>query len=730
MKNSRFPLCPSAARALRGRVGGAALFGLTLLLWEPVQAQFALPIYESFPGVYTNGGAAITVNGASWPGTGLIQPGIPSTAVWTWGSSGKGNITNIGAAALSYPGLYQTDGSVGAYVSDLNVSGARSAGIQLTTLNSGAVYVSFLLNVQTWPTNVNRLVWQMNSAVGLGGSDLFGFLISTTNTTTGISNRVYVVKHGSSTSIVNNTVPPEAPSITAGTTHLIVVRYTFNPSDSDELAMWVDPGSLGVAESNVPTPSTTTTTGTDITGFSMFALFLQNSAADAGSSLFFDELRLGRTWASVTPTSASCDTAFIQSNPTNLSVVEGGMATFTTIGGGTAATYQWQISTDGGATWNPLTTGVGTNAASLNIPSVGMAQNGNRYRCHLAVGCDGSVTNSTAAILTVTAPVVTPPGVVLDDSFVSRDRLTGPVTSTHSVWYTDTASSLFESADPDPYMLQGLPQAGTSCVWLGYFTDSSAAPVHLDVGSALKATLVFTAQGTVSGTNSLGLRIGLFDDYDAGIRFTYDTNAVKNSGANVQGYMFAQDWETVFSADEPQTIYARNNLADPNLMGATGDFLTLGHSSAGFLNAPGFSDGTIYTVDLYVARMSTSWCSICMSVSGGGTNYTTTLPDTSYGYHRFDCLTVRPASADTTANEFDFTEFKVQVLQIPSRPQLNIAKSGANVTLSWTNPALYAPFRLAQATTVVGTYNPIANSASPYTVGATNQARFFRLVWP
>ena len=52
-------------------------------------------------------------------------------------------------------------------------------------------------------------------------------------------------------------------------------------------------------------------------------------------------------------------------------------------------------------------------------------------------------------------------------------------------------------------MLVGQPQDGTSCAWLGYFIDSSVAPVHLEVGSALKATLVYTAQGTVSGTGSL-----------------------------------------------------------------------------------------------------------------------------------------------------------------------------------------------------------------------------------
>src|ERR1019366_6144587 len=99
---------------LRRLLSCAALaLGLLGLLLQTAHAQFALPIYESFPGYYTNGGAVITVNGGNWPGSGLRQSGIPSTAVWPSGGTGNGNPTNIGAAARTYPGLYQTNGSAG-----------------------------------------------------------------------------------------------------------------------------------------------------------------------------------------------------------------------------------------------------------------------------------------------------------------------------------------------------------------------------------------------------------------------------------------------------------------------------------------------------------------------------------------------------------------------------------------------------------------------------------------
>jgi hypothetical protein len=703
---------------------------------QTVQAQFALPFYEPFPATYTNGGAVITVNGVDWVGEKLRLAGNPSALVWTMGSTlGNGNLTNVGGAALTYSGLYQTSGSVGLRADSYNVTGGRDSGVALVPTTSGKLYTSFLLNVQAWPTNMNRPVCVLNNAASITGSDQLFCVISTTNVpTAGISNRVYLIKHASYTSVQTlSNVPPEAPTITAGTTHLIVMRYTFNPAltNDDEFAMWVDPVSLGVAEGSVPAPATTTTGGIDQTSISSFWLFQHNASTVAGSGFFIDEIRVGTTWKDVTPTGPPCNSVFINSNPTNISVVEGGMATFTTIGGGTAATFQWQVSTDGGGTWTPLSQGFGTNLPSLSIPSVAMYQNGNKYRCRIDVGCNSTTTNSTAATLTVTAPTVTAPGVLVDDFFMKRDRLGGPVNSTNSVWVTDVTASLYENADPDPVMLVGKPQDGSACLWLGYFVESNTPPVHLDVGRVLKATLVYTTAGTVSGTNA-GLRMGLYDHYDAGIRLTSDGPAVKNSaGFNVRGYMFQQDWENPFNEDQPQTVYARNNMADNNLMGTVGDYVTLAHSAAGYSNAPGFSDGTTYTMDLYVARMTTSRCSVCMSITGGGTNYTTTAADRDYGYHRFDFIAVRPNSQQTTATEFDISEFKVQVLDMPARPTLNIARSGPNVILSWTNPAIYAPFVLEQAPAVGGPWSFVTGGAtSPYTTGVTNAASFFRLEWP
>lgn len=92
----------------------------------------------------------------------------------------------------------------------------------------------------------------------------------------------------------------------------------------------------------------------------------------------------------------------VTSGPANLTVTAPAAATFTVVAFGlTALSYQWQLSTDGGATWGDLTnTGVYTNVttATLNISnSTGL--NTNQYRC--TVHDTAGTIHSNAAILTV-----------------------------------------------------------------------------------------------------------------------------------------------------------------------------------------------------------------------------------------------------------------------------------------------------------------------------------------
>ncbi len=84
---------------------------------------------------------------------------------------------------------------------------------------------------------------------------------------------------------------------------LIVGSYTFNPVTTydDEVSLWLDPNPADFGAANPPPPSLITANGTDI-GSSKIAsfVFFQRSSSEPAAMLA-DELRIGPTWASVTP---------------------------------------------------------------------------------------------------------------------------------------------------------------------------------------------------------------------------------------------------------------------------------------------------------------------------------------------------------------------------------------------------------------------------------------------
>ena len=94
----------------------------------------------------------------------------------------------------------------------------------------------------------------------------------------------------------------------------------------------------------------------------------------------------------------------ITTQPGNKTACQGSGTSFTVAATGTSLSYQWQVSTDNGSTWNNLSnTGVYTNSttATLNISNV-TGLNGYQYRVAVTSSGSCSVT-STAATLAVNA---------------------------------------------------------------------------------------------------------------------------------------------------------------------------------------------------------------------------------------------------------------------------------------------------------------------------------------
>ena len=100
----------------------------------------------------------------------------------------------------------------------------------------------------------------------------------------------------------------------------------------------------------------------------------------------------------------------VTGQPANQTVCEGSNASFTVTGSGTGIIYQWQVSTDGGGTYNNVNNGgvySGATSATLNITGASFSMNNNRYRCQLSNATCSTPGVSNAAILTVnTLPAI------------------------------------------------------------------------------------------------------------------------------------------------------------------------------------------------------------------------------------------------------------------------------------------------------------------------------------
>ena len=106
----------------------------------------------------------------------------------------------------------------------------------------------------------------------------------------------------------------------------------------------------------------------------------------------------------VTPGSGPAITA----QPANQTICAGNNTSFS-ITSATATTFQWQLSTDGGATYNNVPAAApysGTTTATLNITGATAGLNGNRYRCIASTQC-GSTTSNAGLLNVNTAPAIT-----------------------------------------------------------------------------------------------------------------------------------------------------------------------------------------------------------------------------------------------------------------------------------------------------------------------------------
>ncbi|MBS1950893.1 MAG: internalin, putative [Cytophagales bacterium] len=135
---------------------------------------------------------------------------------------------------------------------------------------------------------------------------------------------------------------------------------------------------------------------TNSTGAAINAVFTVTPTANTGSCV-------GSNFTITLPVNPLAN---ISSQPVNDTKCSGQNSSFSVTATGPGLSYQWQVSTDGGATWSNLSNGApysNVTTSTLNLTGVTVALNAYQYRCVVTTLTNGvsCPANTTAATLTV-----------------------------------------------------------------------------------------------------------------------------------------------------------------------------------------------------------------------------------------------------------------------------------------------------------------------------------------
>ena len=268
----------------------AMVVGMVFLVSSGARAQFTWPVYESF-GEYSDNEALGTNDSlANWN-------------VGNGGTNGVSSYTISSAAAMSFPALVGDPNPVPKGVESVYINTTSAdRGFMFTTnnLTTGAIYASFLLDyidngVGVTGYSQDRVMFNLVTAATDETNGSYGAIYSSVWLTPDY--RIVIDKNYQQGGAMSN---PSAV-IATNVPHLIVVRYrVIVATGNDAMDLWIDPMPFG-NNGSIPPPTLTTTNGTNIPNFNALILNSRKTPNYTATAFDVDEIRLGDTWAEVTP---------------------------------------------------------------------------------------------------------------------------------------------------------------------------------------------------------------------------------------------------------------------------------------------------------------------------------------------------------------------------------------------------------------------------------------------
>jgi hypothetical protein len=282
--------------------------------------------------------------------------------------------------------------------------------------------------------------------------------------------------------IANTTVTlNNAPTITATTYYRAVVSSGgCGSSNSSVATVTVSPASVGgtatataspICSGSAPTINLSGQTGSvtkwqyssdnfasDVHDVANTTVTLNNAPAITAPTYYRAVVTSGvcapanSSVATVTVNTAPAITA----SPNNAVVCAGSTASFSVTATGAGLTYQWQVSTNGGTTYNDVSTGSGGTTATYTTATTVAGDNNNKYQCAVSGTCSPAATSS-AAIMTVgsqlvftTQPASTTAGAIMASIVVQiKDQAGNNVSfSGKPITLTLNGSTLYTGTNP------------------------------------------------------------------------------------------------------------------------------------------------------------------------------------------------------------------------------------------------------------------------------------------
>ena len=340
--------------------------------------------------------ASLTVNGGE-----LTASGSDAGIKYVFGSSGTGDGTPT--VTVSDNAIVRANGGISDDSStDIQIdadSNESNGGIVFDGKN-GTVYGVVTLQEDITIGEGESLTIPDGASLTIGNDATLTNEGTVTNSGT-LTNNGTIDNSGTLTGTISGNAPPSITTTSPLARGTVGTEYSVTLEANNSTSGWsVTSGSLpdGLSLNETTGVISGTPTAQGTSGFTVTAT---NGGGSDSKSL---SITIGAAALSIT------------TQPSNQSVTEGQTASFSVAATGNGTlTYQWQESTDNGATWANIS---GANAATYTIENTTTAMSGYQYHCVVTDENSTDVT-SRAATLTVTAATVSVTGVSLDKTELS-----------------------------------------------------------------------------------------------------------------------------------------------------------------------------------------------------------------------------------------------------------------------------------------------------------------------